>query len=127
MARGKAHSDETKAQILAALLTGEQPADVARRFGLNESTVRTWGKAGGVDFAQVRAEKKASLFDLIGELASENARTLIVHAQLARSPQWFDKQDAHGMAVFDGVMADKTLRILEAAAAALPLEKLHEG
>lgn len=64
------------------------------------------------------------LYALVSTLVSENLQTLIAHAQMARQPHWFEKQNADSIGVFDGIMADKTTRILEAAAAAQPLEAL---
>ncbi len=38
--RGKAHSDETRAAVMAALLTGQAVSQIAGEFQLDESTVR---------------------------------------------------------------------------------------
>jgi len=122
MAQGKAHKNETKAAVIAALMAGQQPSQVCREFGLPESTVRTWGKNAGVDFAEIRAEKKEALADLIAGVLTENLKTLAAQAVHARKPEWMNKQSADSLAVFYGVVADKTIRILEAAAAAQPLE-----
>jgi transposase-like protein len=38
--RGKQHSEETKAQAMAALLSGQGITEIAKAYELNESTVR---------------------------------------------------------------------------------------
>ena len=70
---------------------------------------------------QVGTQKKP-LFQLVSDLLEENLLTLTAHARMARDPKWFARQGAEAMGVFDGVMSDKTIRILEAAAAAQPLD-----
>ena len=127
MAQGKAHKDETKAKVIAALTAGHQPSQVCRDFGLPESTVRTWGKSAGVDFAEIRAEKKYRLDELVADYLSENLTTLSAQAIHARKSDWLDRQNAESLAILHGVMADKAIRILEAAAAAIPIEKLNEN
>ncbi len=122
MAQGKAHDDETKAQVIAALKAGEQPSALAKRFGLSRSTVSGWGKAAGFNLEQVRTEKKEALHELVAGYLSENLTTLKAQAVHARNPNWLYLQGAESLAILHGVMADKAIRILEAAAAAQPLE-----
>jgi DNA-binding transcriptional ArsR family regulator len=70
---------------------------------------------------QVGTQKK-SLHQLVADLLTENLLTLAAHAKMSRDPKWFARQGAEAMGIFDGVMSDKTIRILEAAAAAQPLD-----
>jgi len=121
MARGKAHKDETRAAVVADLLAGDSVTATAAAHGLPESTVRTWGQDSGIDFAELRAEKKEALVELISAYLCENLRTLRAQSIFFRSPTWLFRQPAGELAVLHGVMADKALRILEAAAAAEPL------
>jgi transposase-like protein len=122
MARGKAHTDEKKAKVVAALMAGGAVAQVAREFGLPESTVRTWGEAGGVDFAEVRAEKKEALLDQIAGYLQDNLSALRVQCRVASEPSFLRKHSCQDLAILHGVMADKAMRIIEAYASAQPLE-----
>ena len=45
MPRGKAHSDETRAAVMAALMAGQLPSEVAKSYKLPERTVREWFNA----------------------------------------------------------------------------------
>lgn len=40
----QSYSEEIKAAAMADLMSGEQPAVVAQRYGLNRETVKTWKK-----------------------------------------------------------------------------------
>jgi transposase-like protein len=119
MARGKAHSDETRSAALAALLEGQSVPEVARKYKLPSSTVRDLKKSiSSDDFAKVRAKKEESLAMMIeGHLeASLNAARNI--ANQTNNVEWLNKQDADKLGVFYGITTDKAIRILEAAEAA---------
>lgn len=125
MPRGKPHSPETKAAVMAALLTGQSISEVARQFKLDRKTVRTWKeRAGIVDSPEsplVPQEKKIELGDLIVGYLTEIITTLTAQARTFRDEQWVKGQDASEVAVLHGVLADKALRILSA------LEPAGEG
>ena len=147
MARGQSLSDETKAQVLAALAAGGGVGEVSRQTGVPKGTVsRLKNELAPQVLAQSISEQSAvvapqleqsrasvgtvgtvgtpPLYTLVAELLNENLMTLATHARMARAPEWFTKQDAHGIAAYDGGLADKTIRILEAAAAAQSLENI---
>ena len=56
--RGKAHTDETKSAAIAALLTGQGVADVARQYKLPESTVRDLKKSLPADVINAVENKR---------------------------------------------------------------------
>ena len=105
-----------KAAALADLLSGEQPATVAKRYRLNPATVRSWkarldlpatadategqGVATGVA-VMYRPEVEAQQLE-IGELIMENLRAKLIAtqriAEYATIPAWFDKQTAADVA-----------------------------
>ena len=50
MARGKRHPDAVRAEVIAALLTGQSIDEVAQRYHLPRGTVAVWAhKSKGVD------------------------------------------------------------------------------
>ncbi len=173
MARGVAHSNETRAQAVAALLAGQGVNQVSRDFGLPKTTVSRMKKdlaapiareavaqvgesATPVEAASDSASdfeedvedgffgsfependfeseqfesrptavgtQKKSVEQLVAELLTANLETLTAQAIIFRDSAWLKSQPAGEVAVLYGVMADKTIRILEAAAAAQPLE-----
>jgi transposase-like protein len=113
MARGKAHSDETKAQAMAALLTGQGVAEVAKVYKLPETTIREWLKMP--EFVEVRNKKRDRIGELLGEYVECNLVTLKAQSEFFRKEAWLSRQAASELAVLHGVLADKTIRILEAA------------
>jgi transposase-like protein len=113
MARGKAHSDEVKAQAMAALLTGQGVAEVAKAYKLPERTVRDW--LNSPEFAEVRHKKRDRIGELLGDYVETNLVTLKAQSEHFRDKAWLSRQPASELAVLHGVIADKTIRILEAA------------
>lgn len=114
--RGKAHTDEKKAEALAALMEGQGVSEVAKRYKLPHSTVSGLKKTiGSKEFDEVRRKKETELASLIeGHLhASLQAASNI--ARQTNNESWLNKQDADKLGVFYGIVTDKAVRILEAA------------
>ncbi len=111
MPRGKAHSDEVKAQVMAALLAGQGVADAARQYHLPEGTVAEWKR----QVHGVQSLKKDELSDLVSGCLREFITSVQVYARETRDPEYIKKQPASEIAVLLGVVADKAFRILEAA------------
>ncbi len=122
--RGKAHTDETKSAAIAALLTGQGVAEVARQYKLPESTVRDLKKSlGSEKFAEVRAKKEEALADLIEGHLTASLQAASNIAKQTNNADWLNKQDADKLGVFYGITTDKAIRILEAAEQAHEIEK----
>jgi hypothetical protein len=122
--RGKKHSDETKAEALAALMAGQGVSEVAKKYKLPHSTVSGLKKTlSSEQFDEVRRKKQESLAELIeGHLhASLKAATEL--AGQASNADWRNKQDADKLGVLYGILTDKAVRILEAAESATPAEE----
>jgi transposase-like protein len=114
--RGKKHSDEIKATVIAALLTGQGVNEVAREYNLDRSIVSRWKK--GIpegELQQLATHKKEN----IGELVENHLRaSLIACAKVAEqtnNERWLSRQSGDSLAVFYGVLSDKSIRLLEAA------------
>lgn len=114
MARGKAHAPETKAAVMAALLTGQSIHEVARSYRVPVTTVREWQRHLGTADEVVRSEKTAGLGDLLADYLRESLTTLAVQVRVFRDEDWLRKQDASDLAVLHGVSVDKAVRLLEA-------------
>lgn len=111
MPRGKAHSDDVRAQVMAALLSGQAMSFVAEAFAIPIQTVSRWARSEGLG----GRENKNDIGDLIRAYLDENLETLRAQAEFARDPDWLRGQPASEFAVLHGVLADKAIRILEAA------------
>lgn len=114
--RGKAHSDETRGQALAALLEGQSVSEVARKYHLPKATVSGIKKSiGSEEFEQVRSKKQDSLAELIEGHLHASLQAAAHIATQAANADWRNKQDADKLGVFYGILTDKGIRILEAA------------
>lgn len=116
MAQGKAHSDETKAAVMAALLAGQSANSVAKEYQLPKSTVSRIRAQMG-DLEPVGTQKQNRIGELLGEYVECNLITLKAQSEHFRDKTWLGRQPASELAVLHGVLADKTIRILEAAEA----------
>lgn len=114
--RGKKHSDEVRAQVMAALLAGQGVMEVASQYNLDASVVSRWKSTIPGDQLQVVASKKGERIEqLLFEYLTETLITLKEQTILARERDYVTKQPAGELAVLHGVMADKAVRLLEAA------------
>lgn len=114
MARGKAHSDETKAAVMAALLTGQGVSEVATRYKLDPSVVSRWRKQiPAADLQQVATEKGAHIEGLLFDYLGANLRALKAQAVVASDESYLKRYPPQQIAVLHGVMADKGIRLLE--------------
>lgn len=121
MARGVPHSDETRAAVIAALLTGQTVPAVAMQFHLSKTTVSEWRAAAGLTGSHVVHSQKARD---IGELVLAHVESALLalkaQADFVCDPAWLTKQSGADVAVLYGVLSDKAHRILSALESAEP-------
>lgn len=116
MPRGKAHSAETKSAVLAALLAGQGVNEVAAAYGLDSGLVSRWKSAiPESQLQQVAVEKKERLVDLIESHLIASLKGAAKCAEQAHNDDWRNKQSAENLAVFYGVLSDKSIRLVEIA------------
>lgn len=128
MAKGKPTPPEKKAKIIAALMAGHSPAKVATDFKVDKSTVsRIKSALPSHDLQQVATEKKERLVDLIESHLTESLKAAALIAKQTQDELWRSKQSAENLAIFYGVLSDKSIRLLEAAQRAQELRSLSDG
>lgn len=115
MASKREYSQETKAAIMAALLSGQSINSIAREYQIPKSTVANWSSdahkaADGV----VPNTKKERIGELLLEYLEANLKALKAQAEQFADARWLSKQQADEAAVLHGVMTDKAIRLLEA-------------
>lgn len=114
--RGKPHSDEVRAQVMAALLAGQGVAEVAAQYQLDKSTVKNWKrKLAPLGLTRVNPENEDEFGDLLAGYLREVLTTLSVQAEHARDKAWLAKQSGADFALIHGILCDKGIRLLEAA------------
>lgn len=113
--RGKKHSDEVQSQVMAALLAGQGVNEVAQAYSLPESTIREWRETlNSEQFAELRAKKGERIEELLFSYLTANLAALEAQAKVVSETEYITKQPADSLAVLHGVMADKSIRLLEA-------------
>jgi len=111
------YSEEIKAQVLAALLTGQSVSSVSREYKIPKATVSSWKSRDPLGVAKHATQKEDDGLEIAGLLQSylkENIKALIAQTKLFSNPEWLKEQDAPGVAVLHGVMTDKAVRLMEA-------------
>ena len=113
----RTYSEETKAAAMAALLQGQSVCSVAKEYKVPKGTVSGWRKrafnaANGV--VGSATQKKERIGELLIEYISTSLETLKKQAKAFGNEKWLKEQEASQAAVLHGVIADKTIRLLEA-------------
>lgn len=113
------YSPEVKAQVMAALLSGQSPSSVAKEFGIPRGTVAAW-QTRKVDaivegVATGAAQKKQDeINELVLDLLVAQLKSQISMADHAGNKEWLFGQDASAVAMLMGVGNDKLIRLLQA-------------
>ena len=111
----RSYNSETKAAVLAALLTGQAASFVAKEYSIPESTVKDWGaKARSGELSAEYPSQKKEIGELLIEYLRANIEALRKQAEVFGEPDYLRKNSAENLAVLHGVMADKAVRLLEA-------------
>ncbi len=116
----KAHDPESRAAVLAAIISGSTLSEVARAMKLPEPTVRRWRDQAGIgpkappDRQWLGDEKKRDLGELVGEYLDDILISLRAQAIHTRDSEWLHQQNARDLAILHGVLSDKAVRLLGA-------------
>lgn len=113
MAR-REHDEQTKAAVMAALLTGQSVYAAAKDFKIPVGTVKRWSADAKEKLQPVRNQKQERIGDLLidnVEAALETTREIL---NVVKDPKWLRRQEASEIGVLYGIIQDKTFRILEA-------------
>lgn len=110
MARGKAHSPELRAQVIAACMAGQGVTEVARQYGIDKGLVSRWNR-----LQPAPTKTEVDIGELVHEYLRETLVTLAVQQRHFRDPEWLAQQSASELGVLHGISVDKAVRLLEAA------------
>lgn len=115
--KGQAHSDEKRAEVIAALLAGQGVNEVSRQYKIPKQTVsRLKASISAGQLGQVETQKRERIADLIEGHLRQSLRTAAALAHKVEiNDEWFSKQNAADVGVLYGILTDKSIRILEAA------------
>jgi hypothetical protein len=122
--RGKAHDLDTRARVIAALLLGCGVMEVAREQGLPQQTVSNYKASLSPDkLGELGSKKGERLDEMVYDYMVTNLKALQAQAEIASERTYIEKQPAGELATLHGVMADKTVRLLEATTRARDVEQ----
>ena len=114
--RGRKHTAETQAQVMAALLAGQGVNEVSREYDLPKATVsRLKSSLTHQELERIGTKKGEEIEVLLFDYLSATLRTLKIQAEIVSEREYVLQQPADSLAVLHGVMADKSIRLLEAA------------
>jgi transposase-like protein len=106
------YKDETRAAVMAALLTGQSVSSIAKQYDIPKGTVSNWKRntSGTIK----RTQKTEHIGELLIRYLQSNLEALSAQAEQFKDHDWLRKQTASDAAVLHGVMTDKAIRLLEA-------------
>ena len=109
--------DEVKAAAMADLVL-LSPSAVAAKHGIKRATIYKWIEREkpllGPELSTVVELKKARIGALALEYLEANLNAQIAQAYVTSDPTYINRQPAGELAILHGVLADKSLRLLEA-------------
>lgn len=113
----KAYPPELRAAVLASLLQGQTIASVAAQYNVGRRTVIEWKKAANLGAAPMSQATRQDIGELVAEYLRGSLQTLLAQFEVMADPEWLREQGAAELATLHGVMADKSVRIMEAITA----------
>lgn len=112
----KQKPNETRAAVIAALLAGQGVNEVARQYKISAATVsRIKKELPNETLQRIETEKKERLVDLVENHLRASLKAAVEIAEQAHDHPWRARQSAENLAVFYGVLTDKSLRLVEVA------------
>ena len=113
MPSGKPHSAELKAAAVAAVASGEQPASVARRFGVSQGRLKEWcdqlgPRPSGTFYARTREELAELAYDAI----AATLKSIAARAEVTGRKDWAERQDASQLAALAAAEWDRVIRMV---------------
>ena len=108
------YTEETKAQVMAALLTGQSVSEVAKTYDIPRGTVANWSADRDKTLDQTQPNTKKEIGELLVEYLKASILALKAQAEVFGDKQWLTKQPASELGVLHGIAADKAVRLLEA-------------
>lgn len=110
------YSTETKAQVMAALLTGQSVSSVSKEYKIPRGTVANWSADREDKLKQTDPNTKKQIGDMLVKYLQGSLIALARQTEVFGNEEWLKKQPASELAVLHGVIADKSIRLLEALA-----------
>jgi len=110
------YSDETRAAVMAALMTGQSVNSIAKEYKIPKGTVSSWKIRQVAHVADVATQKANNdeIADLLLSYLKANLNSLIAQVELFSDRDWLKRQPASEVSLLHGIQMDKAIRVLEA-------------
>lgn len=127
--RGKKHPDDVRARAIAALLLGATVAEVAAQLSLPSQTVSDYkNEIPDEKFGELRIKRGARLDEMVFDYMVKSLKALSKQTEAASDLEYLKTYSPSELATLHGVMADKTVRLLEACSrAGVAVRQLESG
>lgn len=112
MAR-REYSDETKAQVMAALLAGQSVNAVAKAYQIPTGTVKSWRNAETSSVQRTSYDSERMLESLICVRIEAAITTTKAMVSVFSDSEWLERQDAYGLAVAYSTIVDGASSLLQ--------------
>jgi hypothetical protein len=99
---------------MAALLAGQGVTEISEQYNLPDSTVSDLKKRVENEYGDLRSKKGERIEELLFDYLQQNLISLASQAKVVSEREYIIEQPADSLAVLHGVMADKSIRLLEA-------------
>jgi transposase-like protein len=125
----KKYSDEVKAKVMAGLLAGNAAPYLAKKYNVKIHTIYSWkykidGMTSQAGLKDLNTKKAEQIAELLWETCVEHFKAQIAICRQFQDSAWLNKQAADNLALSDGILNDKGIRILEASE---PDQEIPEG
>lgn len=112
------YTAEQKTLLIAAWQSGASENELTRDFNIPKTTLRGWVKKLTRTAVAPKPKANEPDWETIDDIAEDWTRaqgmaTLAI-LRKAQDDSWLDRQSAHDLGVFYGIIADKQLRLLAA-------------
>lgn len=117
------YKEETKATVLAALMSGQSVNAVAKQYDIPKGTVSAWQKRSQHVIDPIRADAArefngegatTEIGGLFASYLTTSLSALIAMAKLMGDESYLRDKGIEGVAMAYGVMTDKVVRVTEA-------------
>lgn len=111
--------EDIKNDVIAMIVAGEKPADIVRATGVSFATVTRYKQSLPQEvWDKLSEEKYLRLQDKITDHLESSLDAMSGILQQFDDESWRSTQDAQGLATAYGIIADKSVRIIEGIEAA---------
>lgn len=113
-AGAKNHPASVVAQVLAEMVAGATVAEVSEKYAIPQQTISGWKALLPPELGETRT-KRETVEELLSVYLEKILRANIAQLDVFANADWIQRQRASDLAILQGVLFDKAIRIFDAA------------